>query len=163
MAGEEHIVEVKMIADPKAPLPVGAGRLSDRLLKIRGYCRWIRTLTIFQFFSSLMLKNFSSHLTWKLSWTPFHKGSPLFQWTWTRLNFRYKRVYHSALQAMKHGSREQTLIEIGVYIIVVLTTAAPSKYHIVKFKHPIEKPTYKPNANMADFSAGPGLVARKRG
>ena len=26
-----------------------------------------------KFFSSLMLKNFSSHLTWKLSWTPFHK------------------------------------------------------------------------------------------
>ena len=25
-------------------------------------------------FSSLMLKNFSSHLTWKLSWTPFHNG-----------------------------------------------------------------------------------------
>ena len=61
---------------------------------------------------------------------------------------------------MKHGS---TLIEIGVYIIVVLTIAAPSKYHIVKFKHPIEKPTYTPNANMTDFSAGPGVVARKRG
>ena len=26
-----------------------------------------------KFFSSLMLKNFSSHFTWKLSWTPFHK------------------------------------------------------------------------------------------
>ena len=34
-----------------------------------------------------MLTNFSSHLTWKLSWTPSHKWSPLFQWTWTRLNF----------------------------------------------------------------------------
>ena len=36
-----------------------------------------------KFFSSLMLKNFSSHLTWKLSWTPFHKWPPLFQWTRT--------------------------------------------------------------------------------
>ena len=27
-----------------------------------------------------------------------------------------KLVYHSALQAMKHGSREATLIEIGVYV-----------------------------------------------
>ena len=36
MAGEEHIVEVKIIADPKASLPVGAGRLPDRLLKKKG-------------------------------------------------------------------------------------------------------------------------------
>ena len=60
-----------------------------------------------KFFSSHMLKNFGSHLTWELSWTPFHKWSPLFQWTWARLTFRYKRVYHhSALQArnMVHGS-----------------------------------------------------------
>ena len=42
-----------------------------------------------KFFSSLMLKNFSSHLTWKLSWTPSYKmvSDPLFQWMWTRLNF----------------------------------------------------------------------------
>ena len=29
MAVEEHIVEVKIIADPEAPLPVRAGRLPD--------------------------------------------------------------------------------------------------------------------------------------
>ena len=41
-----------------------------------------------KFLSSLVLKNFSSHLAWKLSWTPFHKWSPLLQWTSTRLNFQ---------------------------------------------------------------------------
>ena len=42
-----------------------------------------------KFFSSLMLKKFRNQLSWKLSWTPSHKWSPLFnmQWTWTRLNF----------------------------------------------------------------------------
>ena len=64
-----------------------------------------------KFFSSLMLKNFSSHLTWKLFWTPFHNWSPLFQWTWTRKTSCYKRVYHSALQAMKHGLREHWTLE----------------------------------------------------
>ena len=45
-----------------------------------------------KFFFSLMLKtDFNSHLTWKLSWTPFYKWSPLFQWTWTRLNFQIQK------------------------------------------------------------------------
>ena len=57
-----------------------------------------------KFFSSLMLKNFSSHLTWKLSWT---NGLHYFNEREEDLTSRYKMVYHSAMQAMKHGSREQ--------------------------------------------------------
>ena len=45
------------------------------------YCEILKM----KFFSSVILKNFSNHLTWKLSWTPSHKWSPLFQWTWTWL------------------------------------------------------------------------------
>ena len=54
-----------------------------------------------------MLKNFSSHLTWKLSWTPFHKWSPLFQGTWTRLSFPLQNWFtmvHCRLWNMVHGS-----------------------------------------------------------
>ena len=54
-----------------------------------------------------MLKSFSSHLTWKLSWTPFHKWSPLFQGTWTRLSFPLQNWFtmvHCRLWNMVYGS-----------------------------------------------------------
>ena len=51
---------------------------------------------------------FSSHLTWKLSWTPLHKWSPLFQWTWTGLNFPLQKglpqYMHCRLWNIVHGS-----------------------------------------------------------
>ena len=58
---------------------------SFNVVKRRGFWFFTEFLKM-NFSSSLMLKNFSSHLTWKLTWTSFHKWSPLFQWTWTRLN-----------------------------------------------------------------------------
>ena len=49
-----------------------------------------------KFFSSLMVKKFSSHLTWKLSWTLFHKWSPLYQWMSTRLNYPLWNMVHGS-------------------------------------------------------------------
>ena len=66
-------------------------------------------------FSSLMLKNFSSHLTWKLSWTPVHKRSPLFQWTWTRPNFPLQKGLPWCTAGYETWFTGATLIEIGVY------------------------------------------------
>ena len=39
---------------------------------LTSYCEILKILKM-KFFSSLMLKIFSSHLTWKFSWTPSHK------------------------------------------------------------------------------------------
>ena len=81
--------------------------------------------------SSLMLKNFSSHLTWKLSWTPFHKWSPLFQWTWTRLTFPLQKGLPYCTAGRETWFTGATLIKIGVYnspfqlaLILLLTVAA---------------------------------------
>ena len=91
-----------------------------------------------KFFSSLMLKNFSSHLTWKLFWTPFHNWSPLFQWTWTRKTSCYKRVYHSALQAMKHGLREHWTLETARNREVSIIRNCPYwevRLYYINFRH----------------------------
>ena len=69
-----------------------------------------------KFSSSLMLKNFSSHLTWKLSWMLFHKWSPLFQWTWTRLNFPLQQSLPWCTTGYETWFTGATLIEIGVYV-----------------------------------------------
>ena len=69
-----------------------------------------------KFSTSLMLKNFSSHLTWKLSWMLFHKWSPLFQWTWTRLNFPLQQGLPWCTTGYETWFTGATLIEIGVYV-----------------------------------------------
>ena len=91
-----------------------------------------KELQAFSFsFSSLTLKNLRNHLNWKLSWTPSHRlltlSNTFFKWLMVSIislnTSRYKRVYHSALQAIaKHGSclTGATLIEIGVYIFTVV-------------------------------------------
>ena len=56
-----------------------------------------------KFFSSLMLKNFSQPFELKAVLNDFSQMVPIISMNASR----YKRVYHSALQAMKHGSREQ--------------------------------------------------------
>ena len=71
-----------------------------------------------KFLGSLMLKNFGSHLSWKLSWTPSHKWSPLFQWTWTRLNFPLQKGLPQCTAGRETWFTGATLIEIGVYIFV---------------------------------------------
>ena len=60
-----------------------------------------------KFLSSLMLKNFSSHLTWKLFERPLTNGLHYLNEREQDWTYRYKSVYHSVLQAMKHSSREQ--------------------------------------------------------
>ena len=60
-----------------------------------------------KFLSSLTLKNFSSYLTWKLSWTPSYKWSPLFQGKWTRLKLPATQgftIVHYRLWNIVHGS-----------------------------------------------------------
>ena len=71
-----------------------------------------------KFLGSLMLKNFGSHLSWKLSWTPSHKWSPLFQWTWTRLNFPLQKGLPQCTAGRETWFTGATLIEIGVYFEV---------------------------------------------
>ena len=60
-----------------------------------------------KFLSSLTLKNFSSYLTWKLSWTPSYKWSPLFQGKWTRLKLPATKgftIVHCRLWNIVRGS-----------------------------------------------------------
>ena len=68
-----------------------------------------------KFLSSLMLKNFRRHLSWKLSWTPSHKWSPLFQCTWTRLNFPLQKGLTYCTEGRKTWFTGAPLIEIGIY------------------------------------------------
>ena len=70
-----------------------------------------------KFFSSLIFKNFSSHLTWNLSWTPLYKmvSDPLFQWMWTRLNFPLQKCLPWCTADYETGFTGATLIiETGV-------------------------------------------------
>ena len=85
------------------------------------YCDILKILKM-KFFSSLMLKIFRSHLTWKLSWTPSHKWSPLFQWTWTRLNFPLQKGLPWSPAGYETWFTGATLIEIGVYFKILVTT-----------------------------------------
>ena len=65
-------------------------------------------------FSSLMLNHFRSRLSWKFSWTPPHKWSPLFQWTWARLNFPLQKSLPWCTAGHETWFTGGTLIEIGV-------------------------------------------------
>ena len=68
--------------------------------------------------------NFSAHsclrilaATWleSLCWSPFHKWSPSFWWTWTRLNFSQHKGLPYCTAGYETWFMEATLIEIGVY------------------------------------------------
>ena len=105
-----------------------------------------------KFFSLLMLKIFSSHLSWKLSWTSSHKWSPLFRWTWTRLNFPLQKGLPWCTSSYETWLTGATLIEIGVYTDNI-RVALNKKSNIKKKLHKINKiklnnkiqesPTYK--------------------
>ena len=62
-----------------------------------------------------MLKNFSSHFDLKALLNAFHKWSPLFQWTWTRLNFPLQKGLPWCMAGYETWFTGATLIEIGVY------------------------------------------------
>ena len=70
----------------------------------------------YEIFSSLMLKNFSSHFDLKALLNAFHKWSPLFQWTWTRLNFPLQKGLPWCMAGYETWFTGATLIEIGVYV-----------------------------------------------
>ena len=77
-----------------------------------------------------MLKIFSNHLSWKLSWTPSHKWSPLCQWTWTRLNFPLQKGLPWCTASYETWLTGATLIEIGVNLSRTLDFRKPKKKHI---------------------------------
>ena len=101
---EQKKKRIEWICFIKITSILGWTQLSQAVKHALIFCHEILKI---KFFSSLMLKNFSSHLTWKLSWTPFHKWSPLFQETWTRLSFPLQNwftIVHCRLWNMVHGN-----------------------------------------------------------
>ena len=93
-----------------------------------------------------MLKNFSSHLTWKLSWTPFHKWSPLFQWMSTRLSFPLQKGLPWSTASYEIWFTGATLIEIGVYRFLCALLKAKLNLAHLRFCQTV---WYQPSANVS--------------
>ena len=111
-----------------------------------------------KFFSSLMLKNFSSHLTWELSWTPSHKWSSLFQWTWTRLNFPLQKGLPYCTVGYETWFTGATLIEIGVSVAALyintlyINTAVSLSYgHLFRVLRVSSYESFHCNSNCCDL------------